>query len=186
MRPEMDWWSQPVMPPARSMAAPAPSPTVSADLWGRILKARLRPATPPPVRSMATLALTMSARLLGFFFAPASSVTSYGFGTVMGGSGGVDRSSGTTPMSTVTSAAQLTADNSGDAADNDWPTRVWDFGSDTDRPVLKWITGISIDNNSTPADSSDDTYTYECDAATALRLFPTGQMCGGIIPGQGR
>ena len=30
---------------------------------GAFLKARLRPATPPPVRSMATLALTMSARL---------------------------------------------------------------------------------------------------------------------------
>ena len=82
---------------------------------------------------------------------------------------GTVNTAGTPPTiaSTALTLNTLTALNSdGDAAAtaNDWSGSVWDFGTITERPVLRWVT------------KSD----FTCDAT----LLPTGQTCGGIIPGQ--
>ena len=109
---------------------------------------------------------------------------SYGFGTKAGGEiAGVDRSGDASPATgtgAVTSAARLTATNSSasnPAGTNDWSTRVWDFGSASQKPALKWVTGFDKDYTGT-----DDTVRYPCDQ----NLLPSGQRCGGIIPGQTR
>ena len=104
---------------------------------------------------------------------------SYGFGTRMGGeTAGVDRTGDASPdtgAGAVTSAAALTEANSSTGT-NDWPARVWDFGNDTQRPVLKWITGFDVLGTSEES-------TYPCDM-TLLPKLPTPQMCLGVIPGQ--
>ena len=96
----------------------------------------------------------------------------YGFGTVTGG-GGVNRSGDAD--ATVGSASALTMTNSSTTEANRWPARVWDFGTDSQVPVLKWITGY--DNSGTT-----EAERYPCDPA----LLPAGRECGVIIPGQGR
>ena len=96
----------------------------------------------------------------------------YGFGTVTGG-GGVNRSGDAD--ATVGSASALTMTNSSTTEANRWPARVWDFGTDSQIPVLKWITGY--DNSGTT-----EAERYPCDPA----LLPAGRECGVIIPGQGR
>ena len=65
----------------------------------------------------------------------------------------------------------------GNADDNDWPTRVWDFTAGMN-PGLKWITGF----DSTKTMPSER---YPCDMAL-LPTLPTPQRCGGVIPGQVR
>ena len=89
-----------------------------------------------------------------------------------------DDASLATGTGAVTSAAGLTAANSSTsnpAGTNDWPTRVWDFGTASQKPALKWITGFD-------SGGTTDVLKYPCDGT----LLPTQQMCGGIIPGQTR
>ena len=104
---------------------------------------------------------------------------SYGFGTVAGEDIiGVDRSndaSPTTGINAVTSASALTMTNSSTTEAKRWSTRVWDFGTDSQVPVLKWITGYS-------SSGATDEAKYPCDVA----LLPAGRECGEIIPGQVR
>ena len=111
---------------------------------------------------------------------------SYGFGTKAGGevtTGTVDRSDDASPATgtgAVTSAG-LTAANSSTsdpAGTNDWSTRVWDFGTASQKPALKWITGFN-------SGGTTDVLKYPCDG-TLLPTLPTQQVCGGIIPGQTR
>ena len=97
----------------------------------------------------------------------------YGFGTVTGETPGVDRSSDAS--TTVGSPSGLTMTNSSAMEANRWPARVWDFGTDSQVPVLKWITGY--DNSGATEEAK-----YPCDPA----LLPAGQECGEIIPGQER
>ena len=100
---------------------------------------------------------------------------SYGFGTQMGGEiAGIDRSDDASPA--VIGASQLTADNSSTATPagtNDWPMRVWNFGTARQIPRLKWITGFV-------SSGATDVLRYPCERT----LLPTGQSCGGVIPGQ--
>ena len=99
---------------------------------------------------------------------------SYGFGTVMGGeTPGVNRSGDAS--ATVTNASALTMANSSVNEANRWPARVWDFGTDSQVPVLKWITGYN-------SSGTTDEAKYPCDVA----LLPAGRKCGEIIPGQVR
>ena len=98
---------------------------------------------------------------------------SYGFGMVTGETPGVDRSSDAD--NTVGRASALTMANSSTIEINKWPARVWDFGTDSQVPVLKWITGYNS-RGTTEAER------YPCDVA----LLPAGRECGEIIPGQGR
>ena len=101
---------------------------------------------------------------------------SYGFGTVTGEDIiGVDRYGDASDSTTVGTASALTMTNSSTDQAKRWSTRVWDFGTDSQVPVLKWITGY---------DSSGvtDEVKYPCDPA----LLPAGRECGEIIPGQGR
>ena len=58
---------------------------------------------------------------------------------------------------------------------NRWSTRVWDFGTDSQVPVLKWITGYN-------SGGATEEAKYPCDVA----LLPAGRECGEIIPGQVR
>ena len=65
---------------------------------------------------------------------------SYGFGMVTGEErAGVDRSDDASDSTTVGSASALTMANSSTMNDNRWSARVWDFGTDSQVPVLKWI-----------------------------------------------
>ena len=97
---------------------------------------------------------------------------SYGFGMVTG-SGGVNRSGDAS--ATVGSASALTMTNSSTDQAKRWSTRVWDFGTDSQVPVLKWITGYN-------SSGSTDEAKYPC----YVSLLPAGRRCGEIIPGQGR
>ena len=107
---------------------------------------------------------------------PIGTITaSYGFGTKTGEIAGVDRSDDATTNIVVGSASALTMTNSATTEANRWPARVWDFGTDSQVPVLKWIT--SYDNSGTT-----EAERYPCDEA----LLPAGRRCGEIIPGQGR
>ena len=97
---------------------------------------------------------------------------SYGFGTQMGGeTAGVDRSGDASPA--VVGASQLTADNSSTEMDNRWSARVWNFGTARQNPRLKWITGFD-------SSGATDVLKYPCERT----LLPSGQSCGGVIPGQ--
>ena len=110
--------------------------------------------------------------LVGFNSGPITA--SYGFGMVTGEEfAGVDRSGDAD--ATVGSASALTITNSSTMEANRWPARVWDFGTDSQVPVLKWITGYNR-RGTTEAER------YPCDVA----LLPAGRRCGEIIPGQGR
>ena len=98
----------------------------------------------------------------------------YGFGRVTGReTPGVDRSGEASP--TVGIASALTMANSARNEANRWPAWVWDFGTESQVPVLKWITGY----NSSGATEAER---YLCDVA----LLPAGRRCGDIIPGQDR
>ena len=100
----------------------------------------------------------------------------YGFGMVTGKEiAGVDRSGDAFDSTTVGSASALTMANSSTREENRWSARVWDFGTDSQVPVLKWITGYNR-RGTTEAER------YPCDVA----LLPAGRECGDIIPGQGR
>ena len=100
---------------------------------------------------------------------------SYGFGMVTGReTPGVDRSSDASDSTTVGSASALTMANSSTMNENRWSTRVWDFGTDSQVPVLKWITGYD-------GSGATDEAKYPCDEALLA-----GRRCGEIIPGQGR
>ena len=104
--------------------------------------------------------------LVGYNVNSGTSTASYGFGTKAGGedsSEAVDRSDDASPAGTVANAAAITQANSSDTG-TDWSDSVWDFGTVNQRPVLKWVT------------ASD----FTCDPT----LLPSGQSCGGIIPGQ--
>ena len=101
---------------------------------------------------------------------------SYGFGTVTREEmAGVDRSGDASDSTTVGSASELTMANSSTIETNKWSARVWDFGTDSQDPVLKWITGYN-------RRGATDEAKYPCDVA----LLPDGRECGDIIPGQGR
>ena len=101
---------------------------------------------------------------------------SYGFGMVTGReTPGVDRSGDASDSTTVGTASALTMANSSTDQAKRWPARVWDFGTDSQVPVLKWITGYNR-RGTTEAER------YPCDVA----LLPDGRECGDIIPGQGR
>ena len=105
---------------------------------------------------------------------PGTTITaSYGFGTTTGGTEYTDGAGtalptvdGMSASAPITMTNQLTAANAGGGS---WtitsPTQVWNFAA-SQPPVLQWVT------------ASD----FSCDAA----LLPTGQSCGGIIPGQSR
>ena len=98
----------------------------------------------------------------------------YGFGRVTGEeTPGVDRSDDAD--ATVGSASAFTMANSSTIATNRWSARVWDFGTDSQVPVLKWITGYN-------SSGTTEAERYPCDVA----LLPAGRECGEIIPGQGR
>ena len=83
---------------------------------------------------------------------------SYGYGAV-GGTGG-------TPNGEKALTAGAAADGSTNAGSS-WKANVWDFGTSSQSPRLKWVTGYAAG-------------TFTCDAS----LLPAGQSCGGIIPGQ--
>ena len=101
-----------------------------------------------------------------------TTTASYGFGTQMGGeTAGVDRSGDTSPA--VVGASQLTAANSSTEMGDRWSARVWDFGTARQIPRLKWVT--SFDSS-----GATDVLKYPCERT----LLPTGQSCGGGIPGQ--
>ena len=85
---------------------------------------------------------------------------SYGYGDV-GGSGG--NRGGEKALT-----AGAAADGSTNAGES-WKPEVWDFGTSSQSPRLKWVTGYD-----------KDARTFSCNAA----LLPAGQSCGGIIPGQ--
>ena len=94
---------------------------------------------------------------------------SYGFSTPTGGT--IRTGDGGPPVAVlggnISTANGLTTTNAG----IQWtttPIAVWNFAAGQ-RPVLQWVTGLSGS-------------TYSCD----VTLLPTGQSCGGIIPGQGR
>ena len=91
---------------------------------------------------------------------------SYGFGMATGDTknttDGTPPMIGDPPMSVTLDT--LTAANSSATVSERWSDSVWDFGTTMQRPVLKWVT------------KSD----FTCD----VTLLPTGQTCGGIIPGQ--
>ena len=101
----------------------------------------------------------------------------YGFGRVTGEEAwrAVDRSDAASDSTTVGSASALTMTNSSTMNDRRWSTRVWDFGTESQVPVLKWITGYD-------SSGATDEAKYLCDPA----LLPAGRRCGDIIPGQGR
>jgi hypothetical protein len=99
----------------------------------------------------------------------------YGFGSVANlDIDGVPRAADA-DYSAVISANALTQANSSTMAANRWSTDVWDFGTSIQPPALKWITGFTAAAGTTAA-------SYDCDQT----LLPTGQTCGGLIPGQGR
>ena len=83
---------------------------------------------------------------------------SYGYGAVDG--------SGGNPNGEKALTAGAAADGSTNAGTS-WRTNVWDFGTSSQSPRLKWVTGYAAG-------------TFTCDAS----LLPAGQSCGGIIPGQ--
>ena len=117
-------------------------------------------------------------RLVGYNDSGASAVASYGFGNTANGNttSGIDRSSGDTSGATdVPDATALTTANSSTDAAQTWSTAVWNFGGSTQSPALMWVTAS---DGGAAAGNADDT--YSCDAT----LLPTGQSCGGIIPGQ--
>ena len=105
---------------------------------------------------------------------PGTTLTaSYGFGTTTGGTEYTDGAGtalptvdGMSASAPITMTNQLTAANAGGGS---WtitsPTQVWNFAA-SQPPVLQWVTASN----------------FSCDAA----LLPTGQSCGGIIPGQSR
>ena len=85
---------------------------------------------------------------------------SYGYGTVNGSGGNAN------------GEKALTAGNIGERSTNagySWRTNVWDFGTSSQSPWLKWVTRYTT-----------NTDVFTCDAS----LLPAGQSCGGIIPGQ--
>ena len=101
---------------------------------------------------------------------------SYGFGAKTNGESvvgatPVDRSGDASPA--VIGASQLTVDNSSTMTDNRWSARVWNFGTARQIPRLKWIT--SFDSS-----GATDVLKYPCERT----LLPSGQSCGGPIPGQ--
>ena len=99
---------------------------------------------------------------------------SYGFGMVTGReTAGVDRSGDAS--ATVGSASALTMTNSSTDQAKRWSTRVWDFGTESQVPVLKWITGYN-------SSGATEEAKYPCNEA----LLPAGRRCGDIIPGQER
>ena len=111
-------------------------------------------------------------------FNAGTTTASYGFGMTMNGEtpGGIDRSFGdTSDASAVPDASALTMMNSSTDITKRWSARVWDFGDNTQPPILKWITGFV-------SGGATDEAKYPCDQA----LLPTGATCLGIIPGQGR
>ena len=149
--------------------------TLSAGSWGRIVVvARSRLAMPLAMQMAGLVATTLSAGSWGGIIT--GTITAcYGFGMVTGREmPGVDRS-GDASDSTVGSASALTMANSSTDLAKRWPARVWDFGTDSQAPVLKWITGYNRRGDT-------DEAKYPCDPA----LLPDGRECGDIIPGQGR
>ena len=113
--------------------------------------------------------------LVGFNF-EGTITACYGFGIQTGGeNSGMSRSGDASDGTTVGSASAITEMNSSRNGANRWPARVWDFGTDSQVPVLKWITGY----NSSGATEAER---YPCDEA----LLPAGRECGEIIPGQER
>ena len=88
---------------------------------------------------------------------------------------GVAHSNDASDPATVGSASALTVTNSSTMEANRWPAWVWAFGTSSQVPVLKWVTGY---------DSSGATQAakYPCNAM----LLPAGRKCEEIIPGQKR
>ena len=80
-------------------------------------------------------------RLVGRNNTSGTITASHGFSTVTREGRGVNRSGDASD--TVGSASALTMANSSTMNENRWSTRVWDFGTDSQLPVLKWITGYN-------------------------------------------
>ena len=112
-------------------------------------------------------------RLVGKNDSTGTITASHGFGTVTREGRGVNRSGDASD--TVGSPSGLTIANSSTMNDNRWPARVWDFGTDSQVPVLKWITGYD-------SSGATEAERYPCDET----LLPAGGKCGEIIPGQVR
>ena len=105
---------------------------------------------------------------VAYRFTGSATVTeSYGYGTLdMDGDGTFDSNGNPNGEKALTAGA--VADGSTNAGLS-WSTDVWDFGTSSQSPRLKWVTGYDKDDG-----------TFSCNAA----LLPAGQSCGGIIPGQ--
>ena len=128
------------------------------------MAARSRPAMPlARSRWLVLEPWTLLGGLVGAQILVVAITASYGFGPSSGG--GVDRSDDASPASVVANATALTAANSSTGS-NDWSTTVWNFGTPSQNPALRWVTASN----------------FTCDA----NLIPPGRTCGGIIPGQGR
>ena len=74
---------------------------------------------------------------------------------------------------TISTPEQITQSNSSTSADNRWSTRVWDFGTTSQTPAVKWITGYN-------PDGTTEQEKYLCDES----LLPPNVDCGDTIPNQ--
>ena len=111
--------------------------------------------------------------LLGRSRSSASDIEeSYGFGEATGGTE-VDPPLGTPYPTDVTMAEDLTAANSG--ATMQWLglNSPWDFGTGSQIPALRYVTGATL---------LGSIVTYEC----AASKLPAGLNCGDLLAGQSR
>ena len=102
--------------------------------------------------------------LIGYRLGGGSATESYGFGTPTGGA----VSTIGDPPDSLTSATGLTAANAGTR----W-AGAWDFGTISQIPALKYITGATL---------SGTIVTYDCEPSE----LPSGLSCGDLLAGQGR
>ncbi len=121
--------------------------------------------------------------LIGYQRSGSFVIASYGFGAFSGETintiGGDGSSSSPWPLG-ITGLTDLTASNTPDS----WSADVWDFGSGTERPALKYVDDYTFDNGGTDSDFDDDTHSYSCSAASFLSIEVS---CGiTFLPGQDR
>ena len=106
--------------------------------------------------------------------------SSYGFGTTVNGE--TSNTHGASP-SGVSSASGLTQTNSGTSDTNRWSTDAWNFGTSSQAPALKYVTGYVLGNHDNDG-STPDTYGYTCTSNTAF-LPPVNITCGTtLLPNQ--
>ena len=118
--------------------------------------------------------------LVGHLGANSVVVSSYSFGTADNG-----QVTGPLPRH-ITSPNELTQDNSGTAEDNKWSDIAWDFGTDSQRPVLKYVDKYEDHDSDNNKNSLDIPVCLSETGRTAF-LPPLSIQCGTtLLPRQSR